>query len=214
METSRSFSQLESYKSSTPIDSSCLFDEEDVATLVKSIVSGESEKYEIIIERYRDKVLRIAWRLSGNYEDTLDISQEAFLRIFRALRSWKGHAKFSTWLHRVALNTALDYIRWQGKHSRGRVIDYDEETHNILEKINQGVERSTPFEKAHQSELKRLVYRAIVKLSPMQRKCFVLRYYQDLKIREVAEVLGVKDGTVKRHLFRGAKRLRLLLNEI
>ena len=68
---------------------------EDIESTLRSIIAGETDKFEIIVERYRDRILNIAWRLSGNYEDSLDIAQEALLRIFRALKSWKGHARRS-----------------------------------------------------------------------------------------------------------------------
>ena len=186
---------------------------EDIEATGRSIIAGETDKFEIIVERYRDRILNIAWRLSGNYEDSLDIAQEALLRIFRALKSWRGHARFSTWMYRVVLNTAIDYVHWQSKHFRGRILDFGDDPSSFLENLHGNTDVRTPLQQTHIAEMKRHIFRALEKLSGRQQKCVLLKYFHDMKISEIAEVLEIKEGTVKRHLYRGLTKLHQFLSE-
>ncbi|MBN1901577.1 RNA polymerase sigma factor [Candidatus Sumerlaeota bacterium] len=183
--------------------------EEKVRAIVQDILSGNKERFEEIFGIYHGLVYGMAWNLTGDYDDALDVTQECFLRAFRSLCSWKGKAKFSTWLHRIAVNTSIDYIRREAKHHSNRIDAGDnKDLDREIALISQGVESKTPLTKLQQKELRMRIYDAINRLKGMQRHCFVLRYFADLSIREVAVVAGCAEGTAKRHLFRAREYLR------
>jgi RNA polymerase sigma-70 factor (ECF subfamily) len=186
--------------------------EEMIRSIVRDVLAGKNERFEELFGLYHGLVYGMAWNLTGNYDDALDVTQECFLRAFRALCSWKGKAKFSTWLHRIAVNTAIDYIRHESKHHFRRIESGgDEDQDKEVQIISQGVESQTPLTKLQQKELRLRIFRAINDLKGRQRRCFILRYFADLSIREVAVVVGCGEGTAKRHLFRARERLRNLL---
>jgi RNA polymerase sigma-70 factor (ECF subfamily) len=181
--------------------------------VVGEVLGGKHERFDEIVAVIGSQVHAIAWRLTQNSEDALDVSQEAFLRIFKALPAWKGRCRFSTWVHRVVLNTAVDYLRRQSKHYRGRVevpSPADEDEPYEPQEWG-GVTDYTPADAMERTELRRRILQAVELLSSRQRKCFMLRHFQELSVREVAETLGTTEGTVKRHLFRASRRLRELL---
>lgn len=181
--------------------------------VVAEVLAGNANRFDEIVAVIGGQVHAIAWRLTQNPEDALDVSQEAFLRIFKALPAWKGRCRFSTWVHRVVLNTAVDYLRRQSKHYRGRaeIPSPTEEDDPYEPQEWGGVTDYTPADAMERSEIRRRILQAVELLSSRQRKCFILRHFQELSVREVAEVLGTSEGTVKRHLFRACRRLRELL---
>ena len=190
-------------------------DKRRIRELVAQITAGNIELFEIIVERYQGEIYRIAWRLTQNYDDASDVVQETFLRMYRALRSWTGKAEFSTWVYRIAVNTALDYLRRQAKHYRRRVY-IDETAEESLEYRQrlEGIEYNVPRNGAQSNQHRELIHKLLLRLSPMQRKCFLLHYYQELSIQEVSEIVRCSVGSVKRHIFRAKKRLKKLLKEI
>jgi len=176
--------------------------------LVAAILAGETARFEEIVTLFREHIFRIAWRMAQNREDALDISQEVFLRAFRALRSWHGRARFSTWLHRVAVNASIDYVRRQAKY-RGSTESLDEMEPERLSAIEAKHARfDQPRRQAYCGELRREIFAAVRRLPPRQRRCFVLRHYHECSIRDIAAVLVITEGAVKRHLHRAARRLR------
>jgi RNA polymerase sigma-70 factor (ECF subfamily) len=186
--------------------------EQAVREIVEAVLSGKTQRFEEVFELFHNMVFYLAWNLTGNYDDALDVVQECFLRAFRALSSWKKKARFATWLHRIAINTAIDYIRREAKHQAKRIAssgieDMDEE----IERLTQGVDSRTPLTELKQKELRRRILHAVNQLAGRQRRCFILRYYSDLDIKEIALVVGCGEGTVKRHLFRARKRLQAWL---
>jgi len=183
--------------------------EQALQDIVKAVLAGKKERFEEIFVLFHNMVFFLAWNLTGNYDDAMDVVQECFLRVFRALCSWKKKAKFATWLHRIAINTAIDYIRREAKHQAKRLTssgleDMDEE----IDRLAQGVETRTPLTELQQKELRRRILYAVNQLGGRQRRCFILRYYSDLDIKEIALIIGCGEGTVKRHLFRARKRLQ------
>jgi RNA polymerase sigma-70 factor (ECF subfamily) len=176
--------------------------------LVRAILAGETARFDEIVSLFRERVYRIAWRMAQDREDALDIAQEVFLRSFRALRSWHGRARFSTWLHRIAVNASIDYIRRQTKY-RDRTDSFDDMTPEAVAAIEA---KSAPFDEprrlAYAKELRREIFDAVRRLPRRQRRCFVLRHYHECSIRDIATVLGITEGAVKRHLHRASRRLR------
>jgi RNA polymerase sigma-70 factor (ECF subfamily) len=190
--------------------------EDDILPLVQRTLAGNREAFDELVFLYRDQVYATAWQLTRNSEDALDVSQEVFLRAYRALSSYKGKAKFSTWLHRIVLNTCIDHIRREKRHKNNVSLSdvpdegTDEYTANPLESSVDPKQRDTVYQK----EIQRRILAGLQQVSGRQREVFVLRYYQDLELKEIAEVLKCSEGAIKRHLHRAQMRLRDILRDI
>jgi len=176
--------------------------------VVRAVLAGEAARFEEIVNLFRERLYRVAWRIARDPEDALDITQEVFLRAFRALCSWHGQARFSTWLHRIAINASIDYLRRQARQR-----DATESLDAMPPEQKAAIEcrhaaPDQPRRQAYARELRQEILAAVRRLPPRQRRCFVLRYYHECAVREIAAVLGISDGAVKRHLYRAARRLR------
>ena len=176
--------------------------------LVAAVLAGDTSRFEEIVTLFRERVFRIAWKMAQNHEDALDITQEVFLRAFRALRSWRGLARFSTWLHRITVNASIDYIRRQAKHHATTESFEDMEPDRLAAAEAKCARSDSPRRLAYAAEVRREIFEAVRRLPSRQRRCFVLRHYHECSIRDVAAVLAISEGAVKRHLHRAARRLR------
>lgn len=188
-----------------------------VLALVRQAQAGNRDAFDELVFLHRDQVYAAAWQLTRNTDDALDVTQEVFLRAFRALPSFKGQSKFSTWLHRIVLNTSVDYVRRERRH-RKNVSETE------FEPGEDGQPGRTPppdaaspaeqRERVYAAELQRRVNLALADLSGRQREVFLLRYMQDLNLKEIAEAIRCSEGAVKRHLHRAQLRLRELLEDL
>lgn len=173
-----------------------------------AILAGQKERFEEIVDLFRQRVYNIAWRTCQNQDDAFDVSQEVFLRAYNALKSWHGRARFSTWLHRIAINASIDFIRRQSKH-RNHTESVDEMAPERVAAIEaRRTPHDEPRRQAYTKELRAEIYAAVRKLPVQQQRCFVLRHYHECPLREIASILHISEGAVKRHLHRAARRLR------
>lgn len=188
-------------------------DDPEIMRLVKLARSGQQDAFEDLVFRFRDQVYATAWHLTRNTEDALDVTQDAFIRAYNALGSYKGRSRFSTWLHRIVLNTTIDYLR---KEKRHRHISTDESAGADEVPVRQAEASvaATQRETVYENELHTQVLEALGRLSSRQRQVFFLRYFQGLNIDEMADVLKCTKGSVKRHLFRAQARLKELLSDL
>jgi RNA polymerase sigma-70 factor (ECF subfamily) len=183
----------------------------EVRSAIQRIAEGDAEAFEIITTRHRDNVFRTAWRMTNNFDDAMDVTQEVFIRVFYALRSWKGRVRFSTWLNRIVCNTAIDYIRRQRRSSRYTERALENVSSDDASPEIQTAQPAAALTNAELNELRQILHEAISRLSGQQRRCFVLRHYQELSIKEIADSIGCSQGSVKQHLYRAMIRLRAIL---
>ena len=164
---------------------------------------GEIGAFEELYKRYGSRVYTVAYRMTGSAADAEDLVQDVFLQAYRRLDSYRGEAALGTWLHRLAVNACLDYVRSkQGR--RQRVTDAMENL-DALEAPAAGPWRAG-------AELDRLdLERAIAQLPPSYRRAFLLHDVEGLEHHEVGAVLGIAEGTSKSLLFKARTRLRTLL---
>jgi RNA polymerase sigma-70 factor (ECF subfamily) len=188
--------------------------ETSIRDVVSRIRAGEVELFEAIVERYQGEIYSVAWKMTHNYDDAADVVQETFLRVYRAIGSWTGRARFSTWLYRIAMNTSLDYLRRQSKHYKKRYYTNHTEEDNLGHRQElEGIDYTTPLDEVKKRRLKERIQKMLLKISPMQRKCFILHFFQEKSLKEISEILRCNIGTVKRHIHRAKIRLRELLKE-
>ena len=181
------------------------------AKIIQAILDGEVDRYAELVDRYQDQAIRVAFSLLGNYEDARDASQDAFIRAYRALGRFRGGAKFSTWLYRIIVNVCKDRYRQRAREplARARVgePDPDAPSGSLFVEIDDPA--AGPRDQLANRELGRQLSAAIESLPMKQRSAFLLHHVHGLALREVAEVMHCRIGTVKSHVFRATEQLRI-----
>ena len=182
----------------------------DDEMLVAQFKSGSQKAFDELMKRYERRIFGYLLRSVRNYEDAEDLTLEVFFKAYRALDSWEPKAKFSTWLYTIASNLAIDYHR-----SKARQPVYMLEDEEVIEaKIVATDISSNPEKQLEDKERGRIIREAVDELSSKQKAVFMLTRYEGLQIREVAEALGMAEGTVKIHLHRAMKKLQTLLRPL
>ncbi|HLF14886.1 MAG TPA: RNA polymerase sigma factor [Bacteroidota bacterium] len=178
----------------------------DEKLLIDRAQKGDKDAFRRLVERSKITTYRLAYDLTGNRHDAEDLSQEAYIRAFRGLAGFRGDAKWSSWLHRITLNTFLDHKRVNKKQN----IEYNDEleTTETMNPTRHTPPAPNPEKSAEAGVIRQHVERALGCLSAQERSVFVLRHYQDLPLKEIAAAMDLAEGTVKVHLFRAIRRLQ------
>ena len=183
--------------------------------LVDSARLGHREAFDALVRRYQFQAVSIARGVLGNSELAKDASQNAFAKAYFGLKSFRGDSKFKTWFYRILINEAKDVLRKEKARGLFRFLreaeDEEGESESILEVIPSP--GRLPQEEVEAQETRSRLEQAIRRLPPMEREVFILRYFQDLPLDEVAGALGIAVGTVKAHLAHGLAKLKLSLKE-
>ncbi|MGB9596676.1 MAG: RNA polymerase sigma factor [Candidatus Poribacteria bacterium] len=175
----------------------------DHVILIEKFKSGESQAFEEIVNKYQSQVYNIAYNFLGNCEDAYDISQEVFIKVFKSINNLKNDNSFFLWLKRITLNTCTDFVRRKNNEQLLDKLAYIQENY---------YNNNRTFDKLiEMGELKKTITKAVYKLPLKQREVFMLRHYEELSLKDIAKVLGCSLGTVKAHLFRATRKLRILL---
>ena len=183
--------------------------------LIHQAKQGNENAFEQLVYRYDRTVLSIALKYTGNTDDAKDLYQEVFIRAYRGINNFQFRSEFSTWLYRIAVNVCLSYKSRSKEYLKVSINEMDDDTDFTKDASEQLVyEGSSPEEAATGSELAEIVDAALETLSPRQKVTFVLKHYEGYKIREIAEMLNCKEGTVKKYLFDAIKNLRKKLSGI
>ena len=166
-----------------------------------------------LVERWETPIQRLCARMTGDLHRAEDLTQEAFARVFAKRHAYEPSGKFSTWLWRIALNLCHDDIRRRQRRPEHSLEDHtgvDGETNHAAELVG---ETPSPAEAVAALEQAEIVRRTLLQLPEIYRTVIVLRHYEGLKFGEIAEVLGIPDGTVKSRMSEGLSRLAELLKE-
>ena len=178
-------------------------------TLCRRVAAGDEAAFDLLVARHQGRAYRLAWSLMRDAEDARDLSQEAFLRVYRMAATFRGDAKFSTWFYRILVNLCLDHRR-RGRWWRRLVDDReDREAGDQLER--QPAPAGDPVEALGQAQLMTRVWDEVDRLSPQQRAAVVLQVQEDLSTSEIAAVLACSEATVRVHLHRAVRALRKTL---
>lgn len=176
-------------------------------TLLARVAARDEAAFDLLVARHQGRAYRLAWSLLRNAEDARDLSQEAFLRIYRTAGSFRGEAKFSTWFYRILVNLCLDHRRrgrwWQRFSVRD---DADDPEGDMLER--QAAPAADPVDTLGHRELMARVWSEVERLSPQQRAALLLHVQEDLATSEIAQVLACSEATVRVHLHRAVSALR------
>lgn len=180
--------------------------------LIAKAKRGDSEAFEELVKSYYKTVFNIALKMFANREDASDMAQEAFIKIYKSIGSFKGESSFKTWLYRVATNLCLDELRSRKKR---KIISFDEQFANT-DSENIHVPQNTvisPESELLKKELRDCVNDAIKKLPDDLRLAVILRDIQNFSYHEISAILTCAEGTVKSRISRGREQLRKLLSE-
>lgn len=172
--------------------------------LVARSIGGDTESFNQLVVRWERPIYALAYRVIGREEDARDVCQETFLRAFRSIHGFRGQAKFSSWLYRIALNLCRDWIR---RERRAPVVQAPEGVDVIEMASEQGPVESIE-ELVSRRDIGRLVERAMAALSEEQRTAIILKEYQGLTFQEIADLQGCPLSTVKTRLYQGLSVLR------
>jgi len=169
-----------------------------------------------LVSVYEHLVYRLAFRFVGNPEDAFDVSQEAFLRVHRALPNFRGDSALSTWIYTITANSARNFLRSKNSRERIQVLTFPnqsgEDRLDVFDKAADSPERGP----VHQTESRALgsrIQKALMDLPLEFREAVVLRDIECLEYLEIAEQLGAKEGTIKSRISRGRAMLRVILKD-
>ena len=172
--------------------------------LVDRARAGDRQAFRAIVERHEADVLHLALGLLSHRHDAEDVVQEVFIRAYRSLESFRGDAGLGTWLYRITINASRDHQR----REKWKAFQVSLGLSPASDRVAEGRPDADPERSALSREVNRDVARAMGRLSPAERRVFVLRQLRQLSVRETAEVLGRAEGTVKNLLFRALAKLR------
>jgi len=183
----------------------------DDQALVERCRGGDVSAFEPLVEKYRQRVWRLAYNVLRDREEAWDVAQEAFIRAWQALPNFRGQSAFYTWLFRIVMNVAADRARQRS--ARGRAFGTERVPEEEWERVIAD-EGGTPDETAAQLEERERITKALATLSADHRAIIMLSDLEGLSYREIAEVLGIPMGTVMSRLHNARKRLRGVLGPL
>jgi len=174
--------------------------------LISRAAGGDPSAFQAIVERHRSMVYRVAYQFAGNHHDAEDIAQDVFIKVYRSLDRFRQDAQLTSWMYRIVMNACIDHRRRQrsaiaapfGDEAEQRMLNTPEGTPG-------------PEERAYAGELGQVLESEIGRLPSGQRVVFVMRHHQGMKLCEIADALGLAEGTVKRQLHAAVHRLRAAL---
>lgn len=175
---------------------------------IEQCLAGDESGYQRLLDRHRQGIYGMAYRMLGDAEDANDVAQEAFVKAFTSLEKYDRRFKFSSWLYRIATNLCIDTLR----RRKGHTISLDAEDEDGRDLKSRLPDRnSDPSDLVQRSERGAIIKRALEKLDAKYRTVIVLRHDQELSYEEIASILGLPVGTVKVRVHRARQRLRDLL---
>ena len=168
--------------------------------LVSRVQRGDKKAFDLLVLKYQQKVANLVSRYIRDHSETLDVTQEAFIKAYRALPNFRGESAFYTWLYRIAINTAKNYLVAQGRRPPG--TDVDAETAEQLDVGSRLKEHATPEQHLLTDELAEVVKKAMDDLPEDLRIAITLRELEGLSYEEIAKAMDCPVGTVRSRIFR------------
>jgi RNA polymerase sigma-70 factor (ECF subfamily) len=179
--------------------------------LIERLIARDERAFSELVRTYERRVLGLVTRMLGNREEARELTQEVFIQVFKAIATFRGEAKLSTWIYRIAVNLCKN----RAKYLRVRHTDEQDQLDQVAERVPLGetkranvgqVERPDEMMAGRQVEV--IVQRAILQLEPSFRECLVLRDVEELSYEEIEQITGLAQGTVKSRIHRARSQLR------
>ena len=179
--------------------------------LVHQAKKGSREAFAALMELYQTKVYNLALRMTGSAEDAADLCQETFINVWKGLPNFQGGSSFSTWLYRLANNVCIDFIRREKNRKGMDVLSLNDDEKDYDELIPDN--GPSPQAQLEQRERRAALNKALGQLSEEHRQVLLLREVSGLSYAEIAEAVGLEEGTVKSRIARARLSLRNILRE-
>lgn len=176
---------------------------EQEAAVISAVLDGDVDAYEALVKEYEKNVYNLALRMTGNSEDAADMSQEAFIKAYNSLGAFRGESKFSVWLYRIVSNVCLDFLRSKNRKPTVSLSTENDDGEEV--ELDIADESQSPEYLLDRSLTRDAVRRGLSSLPPEHREILLLREIQGLSYEEIADVLGIEEGTVKSRIFRARK---------
>ena len=188
----------------------------DDTSLIRAAQQGNRAAFEVLVRHYDQSVLRLALHLTGSEADAQDIYQEAFLKAYKNIGSFRFECSFYTWIYRIVTNLCLDQLRKRNVRKEDAPVATDKsgEEYSLIEQVPDGRSGANPERDLMRRELGRKIAVALERLTPRERMVFELKHYHGLKLRTVGEMLQTTEETAKNTLFRATQKLRGALAEM
>jgi RNA polymerase sigma-70 factor (ECF subfamily) len=185
-----------------------------VDALIRAAQNGDQDAFEQLVRTYDQSVLRLAMNLLRSPEEARDVYQEAFLRVYRNLASFRFDCSFHTWLYRIVTNICLDQLRKRKvRKEESAVVETSEGPIDRMEALEEEAAEADPERSMWNRQLKERIDSALEELTPRERMVFELRHYQGLRLRNIGEMLGTTEEAAKNCLFRATQKMRAVLGD-
>jgi RNA polymerase sigma-70 factor, ECF subfamily len=172
--------------------------------LVSTAIAGREAGFEELVRRYQRPIAAYIYRMVGDYDTALDLTQEVFIKVYNSLTRYRSEFKFSTWIYKIAHNAAIDLLRRHAVREQALSTGVDGEGRETAIESR----RLTPEQESERAERRSEIEAVIQRLPAAYRELIVLRHSHDLSYDEIAEVAGLPLGTVKNRLFRAREAMR------
>src|SRR4029453_10720977 len=172
--------------------------------LVASAGSGAEGSFEELVRRYQRPISAYVYRMVGNYESALDLTQEIFIKVYSSLQRYRSEFKFSTWIYKIAHNAAIDHLRRTATRKQSLIMGPENDQFDLPVEST----RPSPEQESERKERRGEIESVVRALPANYRELIILRHSQDLSYEEIVEVTGLPLGTVKNRLFRAREMMR------
>lgn len=171
---------------------------------IEAILAGSIDEFGYFVDTYRDMAITISFRICGNTQDAEDIVQNAFVKAYHSLASFRGKSKFSSWFYRIVYNTSLNAVR--NKNTNKEYIDFQYPTKKATQDLD-------ALQTIEEHERNKMINAAMSKLHPSESMVLTLYYMEDFSTKEIANITGLSKANVKIKLHRGRQNLSNLLSK-
>jgi RNA polymerase sigma-70 factor (ECF subfamily) len=184
----------------------------DDVVLVRRVKRGDMDAFDLLVQRYQERIYAVIYHMTSNHEDANDLAQDTFIKAYRALRSFKGDASFYTWLYRIAVNKTINFLKQRKNRQQMSLNDLDtnlEHDPDLMALISD----KTPRREISLTELQEKLNAAMLKLSESHRLVVTLHDIQGLPHEEIAQIMDCNVGTVRSRLFYARQQLQAYLSD-
>ena len=180
--------------------------------LVARAQAGDAAAFDDLVVKYSPRLYGLIYNMTSNHEDTNDMLQDVFAKAYRAIKGFRGKSSFYTWIHTIAVNMTLNFLKKRGRRYHLSLDDVDASIQNDKDFIEL-TSTTSPVREADLSELQRRLNEAMMKLSDEHRAVVTMFHIQGMPHAEISKILGVSEGTVRSRLFYANRQLQNYLDE-
>ena len=180
--------------------------------LVARTQAGDARAFDELVVKYTPRLYGLVYNMTSNHEDANDLLQEVFAKAFRSIKGFRGRSSFYTWVHSIAVNMTINFLKKRGRRFQMSLDDVDLNIQNDKEFIELTAS-SSPVREADLAELQQKLNEAMLKLSPEHRAVVTMFDIQGMPHAEISKILGVSEGTIRSRLFYAHRQLQAHLDE-